>query len=145
MNGLIWLIAGIVIGASVVLLALMFMRANQINLTGKTDDKPEWMKSNPPKETLAATQADGEGVALFDYDQGEKVASAFAEQIEDILSAKLEAHPNLKKYKIDIGTSEELGLEYWVNGEKYSSIDSLPNEELKQVFRETVKDWESRK
>ncbi len=145
MNGLIWLIAGIIIGVSVVLLALMFMRANQINLTGKTDDKPEWMRSNPPQETLAATQADGEGVTLFDYDQGEKVASAFAEQIEDILSAKLEAHPNLKKYKIDIGTSEELGLEYWVNGEKYSSIDSLPNEELKQVFRETVKDWESRK
>lgn len=145
MNGLIWLIAGIVIGVSVVLLALMFMRANQINLTGKTDDKPEWMRSNPPQETLAATKADGEGVTLFDYDQGEKVATPFAEQIEDILSAKLEAHPNLKEYKIDIGTSEDLGLEYWVNGEKYSSIDSLPNEELKQVFRETVKDWESRK
>lgn len=145
MNGLLFIIITvIVIGISIVLLALMFMRANQINLTGKTDEKPEWMKSNPPHETIAATKAEDEGVTLFNYDEGEKVGSAFAEQIEDILLAKLEAHPNLKQFKIDIGTDEDLGLEYWVNGEKYTSVDSLPNEELKQVFLETVKDWESR-
>lgn len=145
MSGLLLVIAGIVIGVSIVLLALMFMRANQINLTGKTDEKPEWMKSDPPHETIAATKAEGEGVTLFNHDEGEQVGSAFAEQIEDILRAKLETHPNLKSYKIDIGTSTDLDLEYWVNGEKYTSIDSLPNEELKQVLLESVKDWESRK
>ncbi|MBL8088694.1 MAG: hypothetical protein JNJ43_00085 [Anaerolineales bacterium] len=144
MNSLIFVIAGIVVVVSVVLLALMFMRANQINLTGKTDEKPEWMKSDPPHETIAATKAEGEGVTLFNYDEGEQVGSAFAEQIEDILRAKLEAHPNLKEYKIDIGTSDDLDLEYWVNGEKYASVESLPNEELKQVFLEAIKDWESR-
>lgn len=134
-----------VIGISVLLLAFMFMKANQVNLTGKTDEKPEWMQSNPPAETISATKADDEGVTLFDHDDGEQVASAFAEQIEDILRARLEAHPQLKDFKVDIGTGRDYGLEFLVNGKKYASVDELPNEELKQVFRETVKDWENRK
>lgn len=135
----------IVAGISIFLLALMFRRANEVDLTGKTDEKPEWMSTNPPQETITATKAEGEGVALFNHDEGEKLASAFVEQIEDIFREKLESHPKLKKYKVDIGTSSDLGLEYWVNGDKFSSLDTLPNEELKQVLSETIKDWESRK
>jgi len=134
-----------VIGISLVLLAFMFMKANQVNLTGKTEEKPEWMSSNPPVETVAATKAEGEGVTLFNHDEGEKIASPFAEQIEDILRAKLEAHPVLKDFKVDIGTGEDYGFEFWVNDKKYASVDDLPNEELKTLFRETVQDWESRK
>lgn len=134
-----------VIGISVVLLAFMFLKSNQVNLTGKTDEKPEWMNSNPPAETIAATKAEGEGFTLFNQDEGEKIASPFAEQIEDMLRAKLEAHPTLKDLKVDIGTGADYGFEFWVNEKRYTSVDELPNEELKALFRETVKDWESRK
>ncbi len=134
-----------VIGISLVLLAFMFMKANQVNLTGKTEEKPEWMSSNPPVETVAATKAEGEGVTLFNHDEGEKIASPFAEQIEDILRAKLKAHPVLKDFKVDIGTGKDYGFEFWVNDKKYASVDDLPSEELKTLFRETVQDWESRK
>lgn len=135
----------VVIGISLALLAFMFMKANQVNLTGKTEEKPEWMSSNPPAETIAATKAEGEGFTLFNHDEGEKVASPFAEQIEDILRKKLETHPVLKNFKVDIGTGKDYGFEFWVNDKKYASIEELPNEELKVLFRETVQDWESRK
>jgi len=135
----------VVIGISLVLLAFMFMKANQMNLTGKTEEKPEWMSSNPPAETVAATNAEGEGFTLFNQDEGEKIASPFAEQIEDMLRKRLEAHPVLKDFKVDIGTGADYGFEFWVNDKKYASVDDLPNEELKTLFRETVKDWESRK
>ncbi len=137
-------LGGIAILISVGLLALMFMRSNEVNLTGKTEEKPEWMKSTPPKETMAATRADDEGVTLFDHDAGEKIASPFAEQIEDILRAKLESDP-FNKFEIDFGTAPDGSLEIWVNGTKYGGMDELPDEKLKAAFRNAVKEWEDRK
>jgi hypothetical protein len=135
----------VVILISVGLLALVFIKANQVNLTGRSDQKPDWMRSNPPAETIAATLAEGEGVTLYNADDGESVASAFAEQIEDVLRAKLEADSRLSRFKVDLGTSENNELEFWVNDEKYASIDELPDEDLKKAIREAVKSWEDRK
>jgi len=134
------IVGGIVILISVGLLALVFMKSNQVNLTGKTDDKPEWMRSMPPKETTDATRADNEGVTIFDYDEGEKIAAPFAEQIEDILRAKLNSDP-FNKFDIDLGTAADGSLEIWVNGEKYESVKALPDEKLKSAFNEAVKKW----
>jgi hypothetical protein len=140
----------IVLGVAVILisaglLAVMFIKSNQVNLTGGSDQKPAWMRSNPPAETIAATIAEGEGVTLYNADDGERLASPFAEQIEDILRARLAADPLLSKLKVDLGTSENNELEFWVNGEKYASIDELPDEALKKAIREAVKSWEDRK
>ena len=134
----------IVILISVGLLALVFIKSNQVQLTGKTDDKPEWMRSTPPKETTDATRADDEGVTLFDQDAGERIAAPFAEQIEDILRAKLESDP-FNKFEIDLGTSKDGLLEIWVNGKMYASMDEIPDAGLKQAFREAVAKWESAK
>lgn len=140
------LIAGVVmILISLGLLALVFMRSNEVNLTEKTEGKPEWMHSMPPEETVVATLADGEGVTSYDYDEGEKVAAPFAEQIEDVLRARVAADPALKPYDIDFGTSEDGSLDIWVNGEKYNGVASLPFEDLKQTLLQVVKDWNSRK
>lgn len=138
-------LGGIVILITVGVIAFLFIKSNQVNLTGATDKKPEWMRSNPPVETIAATTAEGEGVTIYNHDQGEKLASPFAEQIEDILRAKLEADVTLKNLKVDLGTSKNGELEFWVNGEKYASINELPDEGLKKAVREAVKSWESRK
>jgi hypothetical protein len=138
------ILGGIVVLVSVGLLALMFMKSNEVKLTGKTDDKPEWMHSTPPKETMDAARADDEGVTLFDHDAGERIAAPFAEQIEDILRAKLESDP-FNRFEIDLGTSKDGLLEIWVNGAKYDSVNDLPDEELKQAFLGAVKKWESTK
>ena len=138
------ILGAIVILVSVGVLALVFMKSNEVQLTGKTEDKPEWMHSTPPKETTAATRADDEGVTLFDHDAGERIASPFAEQIEDILRAKLDSDP-FNKFEIDFGTGKDGSLEIWVDGNMYASVDEIPDEGLKQAFREAVEKWEKSK
>jgi len=144
MTIMVLILGAIVILISVGLLALMFMKSNEVQLTGKTEDKPEWMKSTPPKETVAATRADDEGVTLFDHDAGERIAAPFAEQIEDILRAKLDSDP-FNKFEIDFGTGKDGLLEIWVNGQMYANVDEIPNEGLKNAFREAVEKWEKSK
>jgi hypothetical protein len=136
----VMIVGGMAILISVVLLALVFMRSNEVNLTGRTNDKPDWMRSTPPMETVGATHAENEGVTIFDYDAGEKIAAPFAEQIEDILRAKLNSDP-FNKFNIDLGTGADGSLEIWVNGTKYESVNALPDERLKNAFHEAVTKW----
>jgi hypothetical protein len=137
-------IVGVIIVVMVLLIVPVFIKSRKVNLTGKTDEKPEWMSSTPPAETMKATRAENEGVTLYNQDADEKIAAPFAEQIEDILRAKLDSDP-FNKFKIDLGTSEDGSLEIWVNGTKYASVNDLPDEELKQAFLEAVKKWEEGK
>ena len=145
MSMFILVAGGLMILIGLGLLAFLFVKANQVNLTEKTEGKPEWMHAMPPEETVTATLADGEGITLFDHDEGEKVAAPFAEQIEDILRAKAKSDPYLKSLDIDFGTAADGGLEIWVNGTKYDGVASLPDEKLKETLLQAVKDWNSRK
>jgi len=138
----------IIIGVVVLLVAVfllipVFRKARAVDLTSPTNEKPEYMREMPPAETVAKTLADGEGITVFDYDKGEKLAAPFAEQIEDIFRAKIEADPELAKagYKIDLGTDTDHTLEIWVNDKKYKSISELPDERLKAAMRAAVKQW----
>lgn len=115
-------IGGIVILFAIYLIYTVFSKARKVNLTESTGKKPEWMRSSPPPETLAATKADGEGVTLYDHDPGEKIAAPFAEQIEDIVRAKLNSDSYLKNFEVDLGTSSDGGLEIWVNGEMFEDV-----------------------
>ena len=140
--GMISLTLGIIaILVMIVVLALLFQRANTVNLTGTGDEKPEWLRETPPAETLAAAKKEGKDITVFDFDKGEKLAAPFTEQIEDIFRAKVEADPELKDYKIDLGTGEDGALEIWVNDTKYTNINDLPDNRLKTAFRESVVKW----
>lgn len=132
-------LAGLVV---IVALVLLFRKGNNIDLTSPTDTQPEWMRQPPPAETLAATLADEEGVQVFDQDPGEKLAAPFAEQIEDILQARLSQHPELSKYHVDFGTAPDGGLEIEINGQTFREIDSLPDESLKALIREAIETWQ---
>lgn len=138
-TGLFLVLGGFAIVVMVVALGWLFMRANRVNLTGtKEGEKPEWMRSTPPRETLAATQADGEGITLFDEDSGEKLAAPFAEQIEDILQNLMESDPQLKKFKVDFGTAPDGGLEVWVDGKPYREIKDIPEEAIRAAIQKAV-------
>lgn len=128
----------------IVVLMLYFMRSRKVNLTQTTspDEKPVWMQTMPPPETIAATQADGEGITSFDHDPGEAIAAPFAEQIEDIINAKLQADPTLSSYVVDLGTSPEGELTIDINGTIYTSIEDIPNEQLRQTLRAAIDKWE---
>ena len=82
------------------------------------------------------------GVKLYDHDPGEQLASPFAEQVEDILHARLSADPVLAAMDVDLGTAPDGGLEIWVDGERYTDIDLVPNERLRQAMRQAIESWE---
>ena len=133
----------IIVGAIAVLVVIVLLipvlqRSNKVELTKPSDTKPEWMRDMPPAETVAKTLADGEGITVFDYEHGERLAAPFAEQIEDIVRAKMQADPELAEIKIDFGTDKDSTLEIWVNEKKYKSISELPDERLKRIMREAV-------
>jgi hypothetical protein len=128
-----------------VIWALMLRSARRVNLTRTPgDQKPEWMRTTPPSETIAATKADGEGVTLYDYDKGEKVAAPFAEQIEDILRAQLSADPALSSYDVDLGTGADGGLLFVVGDKTYTGIEQIPDERLRAAIKQAVDTYNKR-
>lgn len=134
-------LAGIALVAIILIFVFLFRNSNTVNLTGNTEDKPDWMRNTPPAETLGRLLAEGKKVTVFDYDEGEKVAAPFTEQIEDIFRARIEADPNIKHYQIDLGSASDGTLEFWVNDKKYTNVNDLPDNKLKQAFRDSVTKW----
>ena len=134
-------LVGVALVGIILVFFFLFRKTNTVNLTGGMEEKPEWLRETPPAETLGALLREGKKVTVFDYDHGEKVAAPFTEQIEDIFRAKVEANPALKNYQLDLGSAPDGTLEFWVNGEKYASVNELPHEGLKKAFRESVSRW----
>lgn len=141
MSSTLVIVGGIALLAVVLLFLPVLIKSRKVNLTKTGAEQPEWMRTSPPAETQAALAKDQESMAVYDHDQGEKIAAPFAEQIEDILHEKLKADPYLKQFNIDLGTAPDGGLEIWVNGKAFDSIESLPDERLKAAFREAVEKW----
>ena len=127
--------------AIILVFILLFRKSNMVNLTGNTEDKPDWLRETPPAETLGALMREGKKVTVFDYDEGEKLAAPFTEQIEDIFRAKIEADPDLNHYQVDLGSAPDGTLEIWVNDKKYSNVNDLPDSKVKQAFRDAVTKW----
>ena len=125
----------------IVIFVFLFRNSNTVNLIGNTEDKPDWMRETPPAETLGALLREGKKVTVFDYEEGEKLAAPFTEQIEDIFRAKIEADPDLNHYQVDLGSAPDGTLEIWVNDKKYTNVNDLPDDKLKRVFRASVVKW----
>ena len=84
-------------------------RTREFDITPTSDEKPEWRRTTPPKETIAATTTKGRGVGMYDHEESGQLASSFAEQIEDILRAELAKNPDLAALKVDLGTAKDGG------------------------------------
>jgi len=139
----ILIVAGILGIIVIALLIPVFRKSNSVDLASPTNEKPEWMRDLPPAETMARTLAGGKGITVFDHEHGERLAAAFAEQIEDIMYAKIQADPELAEmgYVVDFGTDSDGTLEIWVNAKRYKSISELPDERLKKAMRASVRQW----
>ena len=139
----------ILLGVSIIviigIMAWLINRTRKFDITPTSDEKPEWMRTTPPEETIAATKAKGKGVALFDLEEGEQLAAPFAEQIEDILRAELAKDPELAVLKVDLGTAKDGGLEIWVDGESYSDLETLPNKRLRDAIQRASQKWQKDK
>lgn len=121
------------------------LMSRRTNLTRRADgQKPNWIRSEPPPETVAASQADGEGTTLYDYDPGESLAAPFAEQIEDILRAQISADPYLRSYDVDFGTAPDGGLEIIVGDKRYTSIEQISDQRLREAVSKAVATYNQR-
>jgi hypothetical protein len=108
-------------------------------------EKPAWMRNMPPKETITALKEDGEKMAVYDYDKGEKLAAPFAEQIEDMVRAKLNADPFLKSTQIDFGTAPDGGIEFHVNGQVFAGLEQMPDGRIKATIKQTIESYNQQK
>jgi hypothetical protein len=102
------------------------------------DQKPDWMRSSPPPETREALKAAGAKMAVFAHEEGERLAAPFAEQIEDLVRARLANDPELAAVKIDFGTGPEGGLEISVDGQPYAGLEAIPNPRLKALLQDVI-------
>lgn len=141
-SGVIILIIGLVAVTFMFVLVIWTTRkTGEKTLIPPGEEKPEWIRAMPPAETLAATHAGNKNFQIFNHETGERFASPFAEQIEDILAAMLEKDPAFASYKIDLGTAPNGALEFWVNDTKYDGVESLPEPRLKEFFQAAVDQW----
>ncbi len=123
----------------VVVIGWLFARTNKIKLTQTPKgQKPEWMQSMPPQDTVKATTASSQGIGVFGQEAGEQLAAPFAEQIEDIIHAALAADPKLKSYQVDFGTAADGGLEIHVNGQVYRAVKDIPVEPVRAVIEQAI-------
>ncbi len=136
---------GIVVAITVLIVlgvvVWMFLRRKSGTPETPEGEKPEWMRNMPPKETIAALKEDGEKLAVFDHDPGEKLASAFAEQIEDMVRAQLNADPFLKSTQIDFGTAPDGGIEFHINGQTFSDLKQMPDGRIKAIIQQTIETY----
>jgi hypothetical protein len=96
------------------------------------------MSTTPPAESVAAIEADGKDMALYDHDQGENVAAPFAEQIEDILRAQMSRDSHLQSYEVDFGTGADGSLEIRVGEKTYTNIEQIPDDRLRAAIKQAV-------
>jgi len=139
------ILLGLSIFVIIGIMAWLINRTRKFDITPTSDEKPEWMRTTPPQETIAATTSNGQGVGLYDHEEGEQLASPFAEQIEDILRAELAKDPELAALKVDLGTAKDGGLEIWVDGKSYTDLETLPNERLRDAIRRASRKWQKDK
>ena len=143
-SGLILIVVVVVI-IMLVIWVLLLRSARRVNLTRSPEgEKPKWMSTTPPQETMSATQAEGEGITMYNYDKGENVAAPFAEQIEDILKAQMSTDPYLKSFVVDFGTGADGGLEIQVGDDRYTSIEQVPDLRLREAITRAVATYNQR-
>jgi len=68
----------------------------------------------------------------------EEIASPAAETIESLAQERLQKHPDLAGIRLDFGTARSGELEIWVGSERYASIDSIPDDRIRQAINEAV-------
>ncbi|RPI94281.1 MAG: hypothetical protein EHM40_07120 [Chloroflexi bacterium] len=129
----------VVVIIMLVIWGLLLWKSRRVNLTHTpAGEKPQWMRTAPPPATLAATEAGGEGITLYDHDKGEIVAAPFVEQIEDILRSQMSTDPDLRSYDVDFGTGTDGGLEIRVGDQRYADIKQIPDERLRAAIGRAI-------
>ena len=75
--------------------------------------------------------------------KGEPKLMSLAEQIDEILQERIRLTP-FENRNLKLMNSPKKGLLVRVDGKEYEGIDSVPDESIRDVIRQAVKEWENR-
>lgn len=70
--------------------------------------------------------------------EGERLASASSEAVEELVNRKLGGIPGLADIRVDFGTAADGSLEIWVGWERYASVEEIPDARIRDAVREAV-------
>jgi hypothetical protein len=70
--------------------------------------------------------------------EGERLASASSEAIEEIVNQRLAGIPGLAETRVDFGTAADGSLEIWIGWERYASVEEIPDARIRDAVREAV-------
>lgn len=65
-----------------------------------------------------------------------------AEEINDLVQARLRYSPLAKSFRVDIKSDLSGGIRIDVNGQFYTSPDEVPDQEVKDLIKDAIKEWE---
>jgi hypothetical protein len=91
-------------------------------------------KSFEPGEALSE-------VAEARIDEGERISTLVSEQVEERVKEILKAEGSLLANDIDFATAADGSLEFWVNEKRYSSLDDIPDEAIRNAVRKAVEEF----
>ncbi len=66
---------------------------------------------------------------------------SIVEQVDEILQDLLESNP-IQGKNIRLMEMPDKGVIVWVENENFDGIDAVPDEEVKQMIKQAVKQWE---
>jgi hypothetical protein len=69
--------------------------------------------------------------------EGERLAAASSESIEELANQAL-AKAGVTGLRVDFGTAHDGSLEIWVGEDRYTSVDSIPDERVRRAVAEAV-------
>ena len=69
--------------------------------------------------------------------EGERLAAASSEAIEELANQAL-AKAGVAGPRVDFGTAHDGSLEIWIGEDRYTSVDSIPDERVRQAVAEAV-------
>ena len=67
-----------------------------------------------------------------------------AEEINEIVQNRLRYSPLAENYRVDIQTEPSGGIRIVVNGQIYSGADDVPDTEIRNLIKASIKEWEDR-
>ena len=69
--------------------------------------------------------------------QGERLASASSEAIEELVNQAL-AKAGAAEVQVDFATAHDGSLEIWIGDDRYTSVDSIPDARVRQAVADAV-------
>ena len=122
LSNIVGILAGLFVGVLILLVIWTVVVRRRVEKIEESEQ--------PPKSLAAVSDAR--------LDAGELPASPISEQIEEMVKQQLAQYPDLSQVKLDFATASDESLEIWVDDQRYTQVDEIPDERIRSAISEAV-------